>query len=421
MLNVILFFKGKGVKSMVDPIQSLIIRYINLAHTIADHLPNYIDAYFGPEEWILPVAERGGKSIAALKDQCQALLDEILADEGLKPRQVTFLKAQLQAMKMTIRLLEGEAVPLEEKVEKLFGIVPHKFAEDDLLEVQNQLDGLLPGAGTLRERVSVLDEQTKIAADKLELVFQNIIPDLRRWTKELYDLPANERYHIEFVTDKPWTGYSAYEGDGLSRIEVNQDVPYYLLQAVNFLAHEIYPGHHTENSIKEMELILGQGRQELNILLPLSPYCIPTEGIAVKAIDIVLPEDRYIDWLDSKLLPLAKLTHLDARQLVAVENAYRKLGVAASNAFFMFWVEGESPEKVKDYVREYSLVPEPYVEKFVDKWLPDPVHSLYTFSYDFGEILLDQLFARTGDPIHWFGELLRGTYLPSEIERLGVG
>jgi hypothetical protein len=393
---------------------------MNLAHSIADHLPDYIDTYFGPKDWILPEAERQGESLASLKQKCEALLDEFRAVEELEPRRVTYLEAQLQAMQMTLRILEGEEIPLEEKVEQLFGIVPRRFPESELLEVQNQLDGLLPGVGTLRERLSVLDKQTVIAADNLETVFKSIIPDLQRWTKKLYDLPPDERYRLEFVTDKPWTGYSAYEGEGISRIEVNKDVPYYLLQAVNFLAHEIYPGHHTDTTIKETELIQGQGREELYIILSLSPYCTPMEGIARKAVEIVLPEDRYVDWLESKLFPLANLTHLEARQLVAIEKGYRKLGIAASNAFFMFWEEGESPEKVKEYYREYSLVPEPYVDKFVDKWLPDPVHSLYTFSYDYGEILLEQLFQRTGDPVHWFGELLHGAYLPSEIEELGA-
>jgi hypothetical protein len=405
----------------MDPIHPLIIRYMNLAHSIADRLPDYIDTYFGPEEWILPVAIRESDSITSLKDKGEALLEEILAVDRLEPQRRTFLEAQLQAMKMTIRILEGEEIPLEEKFACLFGIKPQRFPEAALLEIHNQLDGLLPGGGNLRERILAFEEQIIIPGDKLGVVFENIIQDLQRWTLELYELPANECYQLEFVTDKPWTGYSIYKGDGLSKIEVNKDMPFSLLDAIDFLAHEIYPGHHTETSTKETELIFGQGREELYIILMLSPYCILAEGIAVHALEIALPQDRYIDWLNSKLLPLANLTHLDARQLIDIQDTYRRLRPVSSNAFFMYWVDGEEPERVKEYYREYSLNPEPYVEKFVEKWLPNPIYSLFTFSYRYGYDLLEQLFARTGDPIHWFGELLRRTYLPCEIETIGDG
>ena len=187
----------------MDPIQPLIIRYMNLAHSITDHLPNYIDTYFGPKEWILPAAERQGESLTSLKGKCEALLDEFRAVEGIEPRRMTFLEAQLQAMQMTFRILEGEEIPLEQKVERLFGIVPQKFPDSDILAVHNHLDGLLPGTGALRERMDELRQQTIIPGDKLETVFESIIPDLQRWTKELYTLPSHERYQLEFVTDKP--------------------------------------------------------------------------------------------------------------------------------------------------------------------------------------------------------------------------
>jgi hypothetical protein len=85
----------------------------------------------------------------------------------------------------------------------------------------------------------------------------------------------------------------------------------------------------------------------------------------------------------------------------------------------MHWVEGEKEERIKEYFLKYSLYPQDYVENWVNKWLPHPTFHLYTFNYSQGYDLLERLFSRTGDPHNWFGKLLRGTYLPKEIESVG--
>jgi len=250
-------------------------------------------------------------------------------------------------------------------------------------------------------------------------VFEEIIIDLQKWTKELFTLTSNERLDLRFVSDKPWSGYSSYQGDGLSTIEVNTDLPISILYAPDFLAHETYPGHHTESSIKEVELIRGQGRDELQIILSLSPFCISHEGIAMHAFDIANRQNSFIDWLDSKIFPLAKLDHLDATRQLAIYKAWSDIRGVRTNAVFMYWGEGDSQERIRDYVLEYSLLPVEYVENFVKKWLPHPIFHLYTFTYLHGYSLLDGLFSRTSAAQYWFGELLKDTYLPSEIEGIG--
>jgi hypothetical protein len=375
----------------MDPIQALVKRYINLAFSISDHLPDYIDAYFGPEEWVLPKQERKDETIPLLKARSEELLQDLHEEDELETKRKTFMIAQVEAMHMATRILDGEDLSLEDKIEGLFNITPVKTPESEFLDIHKKLDELVPSGKSLHTRMLSNDKMIEIPKENLEPVFKEIIVDLQKWTKERFELPSNERFDLQFVNDKAWTGYSEYQGDGLSTIQVNTDIPITLLFAIDFLAHEIYPGHHTEDAIKEAELIHGQGRDELYIILALSPFCVTCEGIAMHARDILLEEDAFVEWLDEKILPLAKLDHLDARRQLDIENAWRSIRGVGANAVFMHWVEGEKEERIKEYFLKYSLYPQDYVENWVNKWLPHPTFHLYTFNYSQGYDLLTGL------------------------------
>ena len=66
----------------------------------------------------------------------------------------------------------------------------------------------------------------------------------------------------EVVTDKPWSGFNYYEGDYRSRVAINADLPHRLGQLPHLVAHESYPGHHTEHCRKERGLVERADRTE---------------------------------------------------------------------------------------------------------------------------------------------------------------
>ena len=51
----------------------------------------------------------------------------------------------------------------------------------------------------------------------------------------------------------------------------------------NLLAHEGYPGHHTEHCRKE-QLLVGAGHDEQSIFLVNTPQCLMAEGLADHAL-----------------------------------------------------------------------------------------------------------------------------------------
>lgn len=224
---------------------------------------------------------------------------------------------------------------------------------------------------------------------------------------------------LNFVHEKPWSGFSQYQGDGLSNIEINVDLPISIMRLIELMAHEICPGHHTEISIKEMKLLRREGKEELYVILTLSSACVVMEGIATHAQEIFLEEEKFGDWLERKILPIAGLTNLDARRLVQINKAHHNIWGVPTNAAFMFWDEGLEREEIKEYYLENLLWPEKYVDNFVNNWLPHPLIHIYSFTHLHGYCLLERLFNETGDPQFWFGQLLEETYLPDQVEELG--
>lgn len=54
--------------------------------------------------------------------------------------------------------------------------------------------------------------------------------------------------------DEPFAAANGYLGDYRLRIELNTDLPVNLARLSDLLAHEAYPGHHTELVLKEEHL-----------------------------------------------------------------------------------------------------------------------------------------------------------------------
>jgi hypothetical protein len=72
------------------------------------------------------------------------------------------------------------------------------------------------------------------------------------------------------VTGQPWGAYNWYVGGLASRVELNADLPMRSHFFAPMVAHEGYPGHHTEHASKEARLVRELGRPEASAAGPSS-------------------------------------------------------------------------------------------------------------------------------------------------------
>src|SRR5687768_17842178 len=91
--------------------------FVRLALAIDEHLPGYIDSYFGPEEWSEASKQAGKLPIPELTDRTDQLAIHVSQVNGLDEQRRDFLARQITAMQMSLRLLAGEKMLLTEEVE----------------------------------------------------------------------------------------------------------------------------------------------------------------------------------------------------------------------------------------------------------------------------------------------------------------
>ena len=91
-----------------------------------------------------------------------------------------------------------------------------------------KLSDLLPGEGALITRMVAFNQAFAIPRDKLDAVFSAAIAESRARTKQFIDLPDDESFRLEYVTNQVWSGYNWYKGNYRSVIQINTDLKIFI-------------------------------------------------------------------------------------------------------------------------------------------------------------------------------------------------
>jgi hypothetical protein len=395
--------------------QQPVEEYIKLALAIEEHRPGYVDAYFGPEEWMQESKHAGKIPLPGLAKRAERLASSLSQADDMDAQRKDFLSRQATAMQMSLRLLNGEELSLAEEAEALYDVQPEWKNESIFEEAQRELDQILPAGGSLEERNQKWKKSLEISIEKARELFPVILETLQRLTRQKFCLPEGETFQVEFVSDQPWMAYNYYLGGYRSNIEINQDLTLSMDNLVETAAHEAYPGHHTELANKEERLVRGKKYME-HVLRPInSPAAVIAEGIATSALETVLPEKELEDWYRDDLLPHAGLRGVDPGRITAKSRAYKKSSGLEGNAAFMLFDQHKAPHEVRSYLQKYGL----YNEKELDhilRFISNPQDRSYIFTYHVGHDLLDTLFSIV-DRTVYFTRLLQEPVTPSQIRQ----
>jgi len=400
--------------------ESIAQRYVQLALAMEPHIPGYIDAYSGPPEWKEQAEADGPRPVADLATEASDLAAALAANSGMDPQRHDFLTREVRAMQTSLRILQGEQLTLVEGTKALYDIKPEWVDEAVFEDAHKALDELLPPGGSLLERVTARKKTVEVALERAEPLLHEITAELRRQTRERFALPGNESFVTRFVTNQPWRAYNWYLGDYRSRIEINTDLPLHTPELAELMAHEGYPGHHTEHSIKEAKLQNEKGQMEHSVTLINSPSCVVSEGIATRALSVLMSDEEQIAWHAEQIFPRAGLEHVDARREQTIKAAARKLSGVGGNAAFLLHDQGASEDDVAAYFQRWGLNSAEEARQRV-AFLANPLFRSYIFSYRYGGELLDALFASRGERDHWFARLLAEPVTPTQIRNWTAG
>ena len=314
-----------GSSKLADPLNDIARQYVLLSLEIGTHEDGYIDAYYGPAEW-KKQAEANPRDLATLADAVDTLDTQLAAidvdgREAMVQRRARFLRAQLNAARTRLKMLRGEKLSFRQESLGLFGATPDILPLASYDQVLAEIEALLPGSGTLAERVDAFQDRFVIPADRLKPVFDRAIAECRARTAAHIPLPKGESFRMEFVTGKPWSGYNYYQGNLASLIQINTDLPIRITRAVDLGCHEGYPGHHALNYLLEQRLMRARGWMEYSVYPLYSPQSLIAEGSANFGIDLAFPGDEKLAFEMRELYPLAGLSTADAARLAQLQKA----------------------------------------------------------------------------------------------------
>ena len=374
-------------------------RYLSLGLAMGRHVDGLVDAYYGPKAiadrvaaapLVAPeglVAEAG--SLLGAIDAGEPLGDpdadgdpgrnrlETALDGGREAARRHFLRSQVIGLMTSARKLAGEPITYTDEVASCYGVRPRRFAEGDFEAAHRRLEEVVPGNGPLAGRYVAWREAQAVPVDRLEAAIASLAEDLRERTRTMFGLPENETVEFALVSDEPWSGFNYYFGGLRSRVVVNTDLPVLSTTLGHLVAHEAYPGHHTERVRKEIGLVRRHRCWEESIVVIGTPENLLAEGLADLGLEVVLgtrPEAVEAEHLRPLGIPF------DPDVVAVVRKAAEALDGVRANAAFRLWEDRADPDTVTDEVARWGLTTRARAAKQVE-FLLHPTWRAYISCY----------------------------------------
>lgn len=409
--------------------------YVRLVLALGVHDPDYVDAYHGPADWCRQaeadppppreIARRAEGLLAQLppaagevpKVRDAPLPDPLGGPAALEAIRGRLLRRLLAALATRARMVAGDVLPFDREAELLYDVAPEVVTEERLRAALRRLERRLAQAGfaggSLGERMTGFREGFRVAPKHLGEAFLTALEEARSRTAAHLDLPAAERFEVEWVEGEPWSAYNWYQGSATSLIQVNRGLPVAVHRLVELACHEGYPGHHAHNALQEHHLLRGSGWVEISVYPLFSPLALVSEGVATLASEVAFPGRERVTFEQEEIFPRVGLDPARAPAMHRVLEAMEELSVAGPEAARRHLDGRLDPEEAADWLTRHSTMTAERARRAVAFHRR---YRSYVVTYTDGKRRVrDWLRSHQGDDWHLFGRLLRAPALPSDL------
>lgn len=400
--------------------------YILLGLRFDQHMPGIVDGYYGPADLKARVDTDQLRAPRRLIDDVAALSETVAREVDELDRR-TWLTAQLDALDGHARALAGEPLPYAEYVERCMGFAPRRHADAEFDAAVAAVDAMLPGPGSVAERLAAWDRHLAIPVERVASVAGWLLGRFRERAARDLGLPDGEAIRLEIVRDQPWIAYDWYEGGRRSRVDLNVDLPVTAPDLIVTIAHEAYPGHHLEYAWKETELVDARRRLEATMILTNTPEGPVSEGLARYGTRFASPLDERTSLIVELFERAGMAVATDraaatdmAEKAVALVGPRDVLDAATDQAALLRHADCATHEEALAYLRDVGRYPEDVARKRLE-FIEDPLSRLYVFAYEQGEALVARWVetAEAPDRVGRFGTLLREQVTPGRLLAAG--
>jgi arylsulfatase A-like enzyme len=411
------------------PMNTIAERYVKLVLALGQHDADYVDAFYGPPEWKID-AERQRQPLSAIAAAAEQLIVAIpeLSDADRRDELVVlrrdYLKRQLEALRARVRMLDGVKLTFDEESQALYDAAAPTHPDSYFAAILEEISAALPGDGPLIDRYDAFRQKFIVPSDRLGQVFDRAIAECRGRALPHVQLPPNESFTVEYVRNKPWSGYNWYQGNYHSLIQVNTDLPVYIDRAIDLACHEGYPGHHVYNALLEKNLVRDRGWVEFSVYALFSPQSLIAEGTANYGIEVAFPGEERLAFEREVLFPLAGLDPSQAAAYAKVRALVDRLAYAGNEAARKYLNGQLTRTQTVEWLTRYAMMPAAAAEqrtKFYD------TYRSYVINYNLGKDLVKQYVESRGGTAsqpgkRWqeFVQLLASPRLPSALRAPAV-
>lgn len=342
----------------------------------------YVDAYTGDPKLRQIVEDEPTPDPSHLARRADELLRLIPA--GLEPARAGFVAAHLRALRCAGRKFAGEDVGFVDEVQAYFDVSITKGDPQRYREAHRRLDEALGGSGPLADRMQAYRSADEIQPSRLAECIDAFSSALRDRVRTMFPLPDGEVVDYEVVSDKPWSGFNYYLGGYRSRVAVNADIKQQMSALPRLVAHESYPGHHTEHCRKEAVLVERKGQAEQTIFLVNTPQCLMAEGLADLALHAAVGPG-WGSWAAEIYADLG--LRFDGQRAEEVSDASAGLLSVRQDAALMLHDEHRDADDVAGYLKQWLLVDDARARQML-RFLSSPLWRAYISTYVEGYRLL---------------------------------
>ena len=340
----------------------LVTEYLKLGLRFDRVVDGFVDSYIGDPALEQQVADEPTPDPAQLSRRAAELSAQV-PDAGLSPDRADFLTAHLDALTVAGRRLAGEPMSFIDEVQL---VLPGAHRPGGHRRLRRRPRSRSP---TCSIRPACRREQrprrtawrpcgrprparrelVETAVRALAAALRERVAGAGRAAR-----PGNRSSSTSSGTCA-WSGFNYYLGDFSSRVAVNADVDHRMSQFPVLVAHECYPGHHTEHCRKEKLLVRAGGQAEQTIFLVNTPQSLMAEGLGDLALTAAVGPG-WAAWAAEVLDGIGP--RFEPELAEALELASRPLNTVRQNAAIMLHDRGADADDVVAYLQRWSLVDE---------------------------------------------------------------
>lgn len=401
---ILIFYHCSSIhESDQTELNSIAESYVKLVLKLGIYDSDYVDAYYGPEEWKPEHTTAGSNPVfpyPTFSNEVNELIGRLgKLDPGgnnsLWRMRHDFLEKHLSSVRAKIELLAGKKMSFDEESRALYDAAAPAYDQDAFDRSIAAVEPLLPGEGNFQKRWKAFEQKFIVPSGAADTLFRTSLAECRERTLQHIRLPDNENFTIEYVTGKPWGAYNWYQGRSQSLLQFNLGLESTVFSVFNTASHEGYPGHHVHYSLMDQGLYRNKNWVEFSVYPLYSPSSLIAEGVASYAPEMIFSKADRMNYEKQVLFPLAGLDTTDIGLYHQISDMLKSLS-GASIFIAREYLDGrcsrdEAIAFAEKYFNMRSEDAEYYV-RFIEQY------RSYVINYKLGYDLVKNYIEKTDNP-----------------------